>query len=91
MKNMMNRPVRATEFRSMIPQFSRMHLTRTFVETGDERCPIAGIWSRLDTDAMNDDGDLSRPAMRRLLSWRAFLPVFHIPGFFFASSIPAAQ
>jgi hypothetical protein len=47
-------------------------LTRTFVETGDERCPIAGIWSRIDCDPIADDPELARPAMLRLLSWRAF-------------------
>lgn len=55
----------------------RPSLVRTFVETGDERCPIAGIWSRLDTDAAADDAELRRPVMRRLLAWRAFLPCVH--------------
>jgi hypothetical protein len=60
------------------PVHSRMHLTRSFVETGDERCPIAGIWSRLaETEIETDDSKLSRPAMRRLLFWRAFLPYPH--------------
>jgi len=68
----MNRFFRPTEVRSMIPQFSRLHLTRTFVETGDERCPIAGIWSRLENDATDDDAELARPVMGRLLRWRAF-------------------
>jgi hypothetical protein len=79
MKNLTNRSVQSSEFRSMIPRFSRMHLTRAFVETGDERCPIAGIWSRLENDANTDDGELCRPAMWRLLSWRAFLFTSHIP------------
>ncbi len=41
-------------------------LTRRFVLTGDERCPIAGIWSRLDTTAQtdaSDDPSLTLPAM----------------------------
>ena len=54
------------------PAEQPFRLTRTFVETGDERCPIAGIWSRIDCDPIADDPELARPAMRRLLSWRAF-------------------
>lgn len=73
MKNMINRWVRPAETQPMLPRFSRMHLTRTFVETGDERCPIAGIWSRLEDDATADDSELARPAQRRLLLGRAFL------------------
>ena len=73
MKNTINRWIRPAEVRPMVPNFSRMNLTRTFVETGDERCPIAGIWSRLESDATADDSELTRPASRRLLAWRAFL------------------
>ena len=73
MKNLINRGVRPAEARAMLPQFSRMHLVRTFVETGDERCPIAGIWSRLENDATVDEGELTRPVVWRLLLWRAFL------------------
>jgi hypothetical protein len=73
MKNMINRRVEPAEVRTMVPRFSRMHLTRTFVETGDERCPIAGIWSRLESDATADEAELRWPAMRRLLRWRAVL------------------
>ena len=62
MKNLTNRWVRP----AALPQFPRMHLTRTFVETGDERCPIAGIWSRLDNDATTDDSELTWPAAWRL-------------------------
>jgi hypothetical protein len=51
-----------------------MRLTRTFVETGDERCPLAGIWSRIeDCDPAIDDPEITRPAMWRLLPWRAFI------------------
>ena len=67
MKNLTNRWVRPAENHAMLPRFSRMHLTRTFVETGDERCPIAGIWSRLENDATADDSELTRPAAWRLL------------------------
>lgn len=73
MKKQINRWVRPAETQPMLPKFSRMHLTRTFVETGDERCPIAGIWSRLESDATADDSELARPAPRRLLLERAFL------------------
>jgi hypothetical protein len=72
MKNLTNRWVRPAENHAMLPQFSRMHLTRTFVKSGDERCPIAGIWSRLESEAAADDSELSRPAAWRLLPWRAF-------------------
>jgi hypothetical protein len=78
MKNLTNRWVRPAENRSMIPQFSRLHLVRTFVETGDERCPIAGIWSRLENDATDDDGELVWPASWRLLLGRAFLFGHHV-------------
>jgi hypothetical protein len=53
-------------------------LTRHFVLTGDERCPIAGIWSRLATNAQPDQSDepsLTRPAMRTPL-WRAIHLIF---------------
>jgi hypothetical protein len=50
-------------------------LTRTFVETGDERCPLAGIWMRLaDDTSAPDEPERTRPAMRRFLLWRAFHP-----------------
>lgn len=80
MKNLNNRWVRAVETAVIIPQFSRMHLSRSFVETGDERCPIAGVWSRLDNDATADESELNRPAMGKILLWRAF---------YFGGSIPA--
>jgi hypothetical protein len=72
MKKLINHWIRPAENQPMLPQFSRMHLARTFVETGDERCPIAGIWSRLDIDATADDSELTRPAAWRLLRRRAF-------------------
>ena len=72
MKKMISRWVRPVETLPMRPKFNRVPLTRTFVETGDERCPIAGIWSRIESDATADDSELMRPVMRRLLSWRAF-------------------
>jgi hypothetical protein len=54
-----------------------IRLTRTFVETGDERCPIAGIWSQLiGFDPLAEDPELARPAMGRILSWRA---IYSIP------------
>jgi hypothetical protein len=56
-----------------------VQLTRTFVETGDERCPIAGIWSRIECDPLSDDPQLAQPAMRRLLSWRAFHTLLTMP------------
>jgi hypothetical protein len=47
-------------------------LTRRFVETHDERCPIAGIWSRLDTtSATTDEPEITRPTTGMLFSWWA--------------------
>ena len=71
------------------PNSNRLTLTRMFVETGDERCPLAGIWSRLPEldaaidSALQDDPGLPWPALRRLLAEllprRAFhrYPAFH--------------
>jgi hypothetical protein len=53
-------------------------LTRRFVLTGDERCPIAGIWSRLDASAFADSTDepsLTRPA-KGIFPWRAIHLLF---------------
>ena len=50
-----------------------LRLVRRFVETGDERCPVAGIWSRLQTDnAAPDEAELTQPAPWRLLLGWAF-------------------
>jgi len=47
-------------------------LERTFVETGDERCPIAGIWLKIaDADQPADDPASPRPAIG-IRPWRAF-------------------
>ena len=69
---------------AVLPVVKRPRLVRTFVETGDERCPIAGIWSRIDTDVATDDPEISWPALRRLLRWRPFL--LHVHG----AALPAA-
>lgn len=59
-------------------------LTRRFVLTGDERCPIAGIWSRLDTTQTDatDDPSLTQPAMG-IAPWRPihllFTPLHYLP------------
>lgn len=60
-------------------------LTRHFVLTGDERCPIAGIWSRLDSNTQpdqTDDPSLTQPVMGAFL-WRAihrlFIPFRYLP------------
>jgi len=75
MKNTFSPFRRVAEAHVAMPQSTRpLSLTRTFVETGDERCPIAGIWSCLPgTDAVGDEPEIARPAMRILLSWRAFI------------------
>ena len=56
--------------RAVLPNANRISLTRSFVETGDERCPLAGIWSRLpEMDAtVDDDPGLAWPAHGVLLS-----------------------
>ena len=61
------------------PAEQPFRLTRTFVETGDERCPIAGIWSRIECDSISDDPQLTRPVMRSLSVWRAFHTLLTIP------------
>jgi len=59
--------------KAIVPQDCRtLEITRTYVETGDERCPIAGIWSRISaTDATTDEPERIRPVMRIFLPWRA--------------------
>jgi len=53
-----------------------LSLHRAFVETGDERCPIAGIWSRIPTgDQALDEPEIARPAMGTLLPWWASHPL----------------
>jgi hypothetical protein len=48
-------------------------LVRRFVETGEERCPIAGTWMVISPEADSvDESESIWPAVRRLLSWRAF-------------------
>ncbi len=50
-------------------------LIRRFVETADERCPLAGIWMPLPaSDTGADDPEIAWPAMWRLLLWRAIHP-----------------
>lgn len=68
---------RKSEFSKAVrPSINSARLIRTFVETGDERCPIAGIWSRLaDDNPLTDDPEITMPAMRKLLLWRAFHPL----------------
>jgi len=60
---------------SEVPPTQRLRpisLHRAFVETGDERCPIAGIWSRIPAgDQTLDEPEIARPVMRTLLPWRA--------------------
>jgi len=68
-----------------VPVSNRICLTRAFVETGDERCPLAGIWSRLPEmdSAVDDEPVLAQPAwgviLSRVLPWRAFH--FRVTGF----------
>jgi hypothetical protein len=66
------------EVQRSVPQSTHpLTLTRAFVETGDERCPLAGIWSRLpELDAAADDEPgLTWPVrgvlLFKALPWRA--------------------
>ena len=55
------------------PSTRPLRLTRTFVETGDERCPLAGIWLPLDESAATlDEAELTWPAAWIVLHRRAF-------------------
>jgi hypothetical protein len=69
---------------SAAPATQRFGLMRRFVETGDERCPLAGIWLRLpelDAElefALDDEPSLTTPAMEALLLWRAYSFLHHI-------------
>jgi len=66
-----------TDAQQAVPMNSRTSLTRAFVETGDERCPLAGVWSRLpEMDAaLDDEPGLTWPArgvfLFGALPWRA--------------------
>jgi len=72
MKLMYQRPNANADSETVIRTAPRpVQLIRTFVETGDERCPIAGIWSRIECSPIAEEPELARPAMRSLLSWRA--------------------
>lgn len=45
----------------------RITLVRRFVQTGDERCPIAGIWSPIaESSSALDESERIRPVFRRL-------------------------
>ena len=65
--------IQFTQRASTVNPANALRLSRTFVETGEEHCPIAGIWLRLaENDAAADDPHLARPAMRNSFCWRAF-------------------
>jgi len=70
-------PTRRTSGTSKAPASNPVRLTRTFVETGDERCPIAGIWSTLPGfDATTEDPELPRPVLWMLPARRAIHRLF---------------
>jgi hypothetical protein len=47
---------------------TQVALHRVFVETGEERCPLAGIWSRLtDVDPVADEPEIRWPAVSKLI------------------------
>jgi hypothetical protein len=75
MMNMINRLSTLTR-RKQQPRAAAIRRTpeiiRTFVETGDERCPIAGIWSCIGMpDTAPDEPESIPPVMRTPLPWRA--------------------
>ncbi len=59
------------------PVGNHVRLTRTYVETGDERCPLAGIWLALPSEASTEEPELARPVLRMLLPGRAMNRAFH--------------
>ncbi len=60
---------------------TRPQLVRTYVETGDPRCPLAGIWLQLaEHDAAGgEDPESLRPTMGAFLAWWASM--FHLSCF----------
>jgi len=73
MKNLFSLSSRTSRIDGIVPANHSLRLVRSFVETGDERCPMAGIWSPIaESDAAVDDPERKRPAMGFLLPWRAF-------------------
>ena len=79
LQNTMNRLLSSSMRRKQQPRAARTpEIIRTFVETGDERCPIAGIWSRIPaSDATLDEPEIAPPVMRTLLPWRASHRLFN--------------
>ena len=64
----LRRPTRNPAGKSTVNR-SRKEIARRWVETGDERCPLAGVWFALPdlvTDP-DDEPDLARPAFSLLL------------------------
>ena len=80
LQNTMNRLLSSSMRRKQQPRAARApEITRTFVETGDERCPIAGIWSRIGTtDPAFDEPERALPVMRTLFPWRASHTLFKL-------------
>ena len=75
MKNLFSMSSRTNGIAGIVPANHSIRLVRTFVETGDERCPMAGIWSPIaESDAAVDDPEIQRPVMVIFLPWRAFHP-----------------
>lgn len=73
MKTFFSMSSRTGRIASIIPANRSLRLVRTFVETGDERCPMAGVWLPIaDGDAAVDEPERKRPAIGILLPWRAF-------------------
>ena len=60
-----------------------MPIMRHFIETGDERRPLAGIWMPLhwrppnDSTAVPEDSKSLRPVLGILLLWRAIPQAIH--------------
>ena len=79
LQNTMNRLLSSSMCCKQPPRAAHApEITRTFVETGDERCPIAGIWSHLAaSEATLDEPEIAPPVMRTLLPWRASHRLFN--------------
>jgi hypothetical protein len=50
----------------------RLQLVRHYVETGDERCPLAGLWTQILSGEPSDDSERTWPALGFLPLGRAF-------------------
>jgi hypothetical protein len=59
---------------------SRVEISRRWVETGDERCPLACVWFALpEIAAQDDESESARPAFSWFRSKAGYLLPVHTP------------